>query len=237
MVSAQMQRVLHKVKKRFVILLFIVALLTTYFITNTIQKTRSVDGVVSSSSVATTEHGWNLIVVNQSYMVPEDWKITLTELSSGECVDSRINKELQRMLNDAREEGVYPEVVSGYRTSKKQQELMHEKIEELMSEGYFLMDATREAVKWVSEVGHSEHQTGLAVDLNADGVNSAGYEVYEWLENNAWEYGFILRYPEDKTDITGVSYEPWHYRYVGKDASADIYKQDICLEEYIGTLK
>ena len=79
-------------------------------------------------------------------------------------------------------------------------------------------------------------QTGLAVDINADGVNSSGQQVYAWLADNAWKYGFILRYPEDKTEITKTDYEPWHYRYVGKEAAKEIYESGLCLEEYIGMM-
>ena len=96
--------------------------------------------------------------------------------------------------------------------------------------------AQAEALKWVNQVGYSEHQSGLAVDINADGIHSAGYEVYDWLAQNAWQYGFILRYPEDKTDITGTSYEPWHYRYVGVEAAQAITQQGVCLEEYLGAV-
>ena len=82
--------------------------------------------------------------------------------------------------------------------------------------------------------GTSEHELGLAVDINADNVNSTGQEVYDWLLQNAWRYGFIQRYPADKTDITGISNEPWHYRYVGLEAAEEITQQGICLEEYLG---
>lgn len=74
---------------------------------------------------------------------------------------------------------------------------------------------------------------GLAVDINADGIHSAGREVYRWLDQNAYRYGFILRYPSDKTGITGISNEPWHYRYVGVTAAAEIRRQNLCLEEYL----
>ena len=94
--------------------------------------------------------------------------------------------------------------------------------------------APAQRLRWVAAVGYSEHQTGLAVDINADGVHSAGYQVYEWLAGNAWKYGFILRYPSDKEEITGTAYEPWHYRYVGKEAAAEIHRQGVCLEEYLG---
>lgn len=85
----------------------------------------------------------------------------------------------------------------------------------------------------MSVPGTSEHQLGLAVDINADGIHSAGYEVYEWLEQNAHNYGFIYRYPPDKTEVTGVENEPWHYRYVGAEAAKEIHQKGICLEEYV----
>ena len=84
--------------------------------------------------------------------------------------------------------------------------------------------------------GTSEHQLGIAVDINADTTKSSSDDVYNWLAENAHTYGFIKRYPSNKTDITGVINEPWNYRYVGKEAASKIYSQGICLEEYIDTL-
>lgn len=110
---------------------------------------------------------------------------------------------------------------------------MDDKIKEFIDQGESAAQAKKDAKKWVNPVGYSEHQTGLAMDINADGVNSTGEEVYTWLKEHAWEYGFILRYPDGKTDITGTDYEPWHYRYVGKDAAKEIYKKGLCLEEYL----
>ena len=93
------------------------------------------------------------------------------------------------------------------------------------------------AEQWVAIPGTSEHQLGIAVDINADTTKSSRDDVYNWLEENAHTYGFIKRYPSNKTDITGVINEPWHYRYVGKEAASAIYSQGICLEEYIETLE
>lgn len=218
----------RKGKKRILCLLFIVLLLIVVkvFIGNS--------GIWGQS--ASMEHGWNLMLVNQDYRVPRNYKVELTELSNGQSVDSRIYPSLQQMFDDMRAQGVYPTVASGYRTSKKQQSLMDEKIESFIAQGYSRSDATTEALKWVSAVGYSEHQMGLAVDINANCVNSTGKQVYDWLADNAWEYGFILRYPADKTEITHTSYEPWHYRYVGTEAAKVIFEQSICLEEYIEML-
>lgn len=175
-----------------------------------------------------------LMLVNSTHALPEGYTVDLTELSNGQSVATLIYPALQQMLDDARSQGIYPVVASGYRTPEKQQSLMDEKIQSLMEQGYSQESAQAEALKWVNQVGYSEHQSGLAVDINADGIHSAGYEVYDWLAQNAWQYGFILRYPENKTDITGTSYEPWHYRYVGVEAAQAITEQGVCLEEYLG---
>ena len=96
--------------------------------------------------------------------------------------------------------------------------------------------AKKKAEEWVAVPGTSEHQLGIAVDINADGINSYGDEVYEWLLANSYKYGFIKRYPEDKTNITGIINEPWHYRYVGEKAAEEMVKNNLCLEEYLGEL-
>ena len=101
-----------------------------------------------------------------------------------------------------------------------------------MNEGYSRSRAERTAKKWVAVPGTSEHQLGIAVDINADKTKSTNDEVYTWLAKNAHNYGFILRYPLGKEDITGSEYEPWHYRYVGTEAAEEIFNNHICLEEY-----
>lgn len=182
---------------------------------------------------ATGEKGWNLILVNDEYHVPQNYAVELTQLDNGERVDKRIYPDLQEMFDAAEEEGIYMIVAEGYRTQEDQQELMDEKVEEYQEKVLVKFVAKWFAEKWVAVPGTSEHQLGIAVDINADGILSAGSEVYAWLAEHAHEYGFIQRYPEDKTEITGISYEPWHYRYVGEDVAAEIYEENICLEEYL----
>lgn len=180
-----------------------------------------------------SEEEWCLILVNQEHFVPEDYEVDLVELSNGQCVDRRIYPALQEMFDVARGEGIYPVVASGYRTAQKQQSLMDEKIIAYMAKGCSVQEAKKKAEIWVAAVGTSEHQLGICVDINADGVHSAGNEVYEWLDENGYRFGFIKRYPEDKTEITGIRNEPWHYRYVGRKAAAEIYHRGVCLEEYL----
>ena len=134
------------------------------------------------------------------------------------------------MLEAAREgnRGELPLVVSGYRTAEKQQSLYDEKIAEYRKEGYSESEAEELAKQWVAVPGYSEHQLGFAVD-----INGASYDVYLWLQENSYKYGFIFRYPGDKTQITGVAEEVWHYRYVGVEAAVRMHEQGLCLEEYL----
>lgn len=176
---------------------------------------------------------WNLILVNHSHPIPTYYSIELTDLENGRQVDSRIYSDLQQMFDDARIQGIYPIVGEGYRTAEEQQALLTEKIEAYLDEGYDEDEATELAKEWVAVPGYSEHQIGLAVDINADESMSTNEEVYQWLAENAYQYGFILRYPEGKENFTGTTYEPWHYRYVGKKAASRIYAKRICLEEYL----
>lgn len=217
--------------------------LSTGTVTNTDFNTDSVADTQSNDnetvSTADTQSNtdvaeWFLILVNKWIYLPDDYEAELTELSNGQSVDKQIYPALQKMFDAARSNGVYPVVVSGYRTAEEQQSLLDEKIADYKAEGYSSKDAITKAEAWVAVPGTSEHQLGIAVDINADGINSTGQEVYEWLDQNSYKFGFIRRYPPDKTDITGVINEPWHYRYVGAAAATEMYNRGICLEEYLG---
>lgn len=182
---------------------------------------------------AGADEAWNLILVNKDNAIPDNYNVNLVEVEGGERVDERIYEPLMEMLNAAREGdwGELPMVVSGYRTQEKQQSLYDEKIKKFKKEGYSDSEAVKQAEQWVAVPGHSEHQLGFAVD-----INGATYDVYLWLQENSYKYGFIFRYPGSKTDITGTAEEVWHYRYVGKEAAKEIYERGICLEEYLGDL-
>lgn len=176
---------------------------------------------------------WNLVIVNRWNEMPEDYDVELMELSNGQKIDKRIYPYLQEMFDAARAEGIYPIVREGYRTAKEQQATFDEKVQAYINEGYSRSKAEKAAKEWVALPGTSEHQLGLAVDINADKSKCDNNEVYAWLAENAHEYGFILRYPQGKTEITGTGYEPWHYRYVGVEAAQEIYANKMCLEEYL----
>lgn len=176
---------------------------------------------------------WNLLLVNNTYGIPKDYKIELTELSNGKSVDSRIYPDLQAMFDDMRSVGIYPVVSEGYRTAAEQEAMMDDKVKTYINEGCSKNKAKQLAAQTVAKVDHSEHQLGLAVDINGDENFSSNEDVYAWLAENAYKYGFILRYPQDKQNITGFEFEPWHYRYVGIIAATEIHSKEICLEEYL----
>lgn len=226
-------------KKRKII---IIVLLIFIFISSAIGiKTISGDNTIPlfSDSVLIFEEDkpkeWNLVLVNSENSLPKNYDIELTKLSNGVCVDERIYPPLQQMFDDARSQGVNPTVREGFRTRTAQEEIMQNRINKYISEGYSKAEAKNKASEEVASPGTSEHELGLAVDINA-GKGSSAEQVYSWLSKNAYKYGFILRYPSGKEAITGIEYEPWHYRYVGKEAAKEIYNKQITLEEYLKEL-
>lgn len=182
---------------------------------------------------ADTSLGWNLILVNRDNRVPDGYKVELTKLSNGEKVDSRIYPSLQKMFDDARASGLELFVREGYRTRQEQKTIMEERIQKYQEEGCSRREAKKLAKEYVAAPGTSEHELGISVDINADNSKCSSDAVYAWLAKNAHKYGFIKRYPSDKTEITGTKNEPWHYRYVGKKAAAEMLEKGLCLEEYI----
>ena len=184
---------------------------------------------------ADMEHGWKLILVNKDNYIPKDYKVKLLTLSNGKKVDARIYPKLQEMFDAARASGINLHVAEGYRSEEEQEDMMEEKIESFIEKGKSEGEAKKLARKWVALPGTSEHQLGIAVDINSQ-ISTPSGPLYSWLANNSYKYGFILRYPPNKVSITGVKYEPWHFRYVGKSAAAQIHRQGICLEEYVENL-
>lgn len=189
------------------------------------------------NSVANTSGEWNLILVNRSHYIPNNYQVELTELSNGKKVDSRIYPKLQQMFDDARSEGLSLFVREGYRTTKEQQQIMQDKIKEYENQGYSKNKARKMAEEYVATPGTSEHQLGLSVDINADTTKCSSDKVYQWLDENAYKYGFVKRYATDKVTITGISNEPWHYRYVGDETAKVMKEENLCLEEYLQKYK
>ncbi len=170
--------------------------------------------------------------------MPDGYKVTLKQLKNGQAVDERCYPDLQKMIDDCRAAGLSPVICSSYRSPETQERLFNNKVTYYTNLGYSFRNAETEAAKSIAVPGTSEHHLGLAVDIvdiNNQNLDSSQEKtaVQRWLMEHSWEYGFILRYPSEKSNITGIIYEPWHYRYVGKEAAKKIYDQGICLEEYL----
>lgn len=206
------------------IILILISLVAVFFIAGELSE---------GPSEATMRYGWELMLVNEDNKVPDGYVPDLLTLSNGEKVDRRIYPHLQEMFDDMRKEGHRPLVRSGYRSEAEQEEILQDKCEVYINEGHTRLVAKQLALQWVALPGTSEHQLGIAVDINPDYSMTKGWGFYDWLEENSYKYGFIKRYPADKVDITGISNESWHYRYVGKEVAKIMYEENLCLEEYI----
>jgi len=181
---------------------------------------------------------WQLLLVNPWNEMPEDYEVHLKTLPDGMKVDEKAYDDLTAMLQACRDAGLAPKICSAYRTQSKQTYLYNNKIARLRKAGYSKEAALEEAGRWVARPGTSEHQLGLAVDIVSTSYQALTKKQektaeQKWLMEHCWEYGFILRYPNDKSEITGIGYEPWHYRYVGAEIAQDVRKSGLCFEEYL----
>ena len=202
----------------------------------------TIDGVAHFFSSA----GAPILLVNPWYTVPAGYTPDLVELStsistSGQKVDRSCYDALLQMIADCNKECPKVCVVSSYRTHEYQEGLFQKKVNFYLNQGYGQEEAVELAGTVVAVPGTSEHQLGLAVDIidtRSWNLNEgqADLPAQQWLMENSWKYGFILRYPKDTTDSTGIIYEPWHYRYVGKEVAKEIHDLGITLEEYITSL-
>lgn len=189
---------------------------------------------------------WSLLLTNVSHPLPEGYAPELASVGSNsrngtQYLDARVADAMAQMLAAAREDGIDLVVRSAYRSTEEQTALFNSMKQSYLDAGMSEEEALAETKKWRNVPGTSEHETGLSADivgeddLNAElvpALSERGWAV--WLKEHAAEYGFILRYPSDKTEITGTAFEPWHYRYVGVEDAKKIMAQGICLEEYLG---
>jgi len=181
---------------------------------------------------------WSLLLVNPDHPLPDGFEVSLVTVYESHRVDTRILEQAQNMFNEAKLRGISLFPCSAYRTVDYQRELFEEQIQQQEAAGLSKEDAAAIAATFVAVPGTSEHHTGLAMDIVTLDyqVLDEGFEqteAFRWLDENAFKYGFILRYPRDKQDITGITYEPWHYRYVGVEHAAFIKERGVCLEEYL----
>lgn len=185
------------------------------------------------------ERPWYLQLVNDLNPIEDGYVPKLAAFDAETSVDERILKPLKTMIRDAEKAGLKPYVCSGYRTAEYQKELYNRYMGNAVRAGKTYWEALEETRKCTAYPGRSEHGMGLAVDiisLSYTGLDEKQQETPEakWLAANCHKYGFILRYPVGKTDITGIIYEPWHYRYVGGEDATKIMESGLTLEEYLG---
>ena len=177
-------------------------------------------------------------IVNSNYTLPANYKPTLAEAvkGSGVYLDYRVAPYYQQMYDAALADGITLTPVSGYRSYERQQRNFENRIKENMDAGMDKTEATKSAATVIMVPGSSEHNAGLAMDICSLAQSFENYDEFEWLDQHAAEYGFILRYPKDEKsrNITGVIYEPWHYRFVGIETAKEIKERGITLEEYLG---
>lgn len=181
---------------------------------------------------------WYLVVVNSKNPMEKGYVPELTKLESEVYVDSRIAEATGQMLKDARDAGLHILVCSAYRSVERQEQVFDESLKERLKNGMGYWEAFSDNRRSVAEPGTSEHALGLSLDLISNQYTELdeGQESTDeakWLKENCYKYGFILRYPPEKTAITEITYEPWHYRYVGVEDATKIMELGITLEEYL----
>ncbi len=180
---------------------------------------------------------WRLLLVNADNPVPDDYTFELSNIDNIRKFDSRAIDHLEKLIEDCRRET--RDVIwaqSTYRDENEQNTVFNNKVQEYMDLGNSREEAEKLAATVTSRPGTSEHHVGLAVDFNYAKTDFENTATFKWLAENAHKYGFILRYPKGKESITNIVYEPWHFRYVGKEHAEVIKSKGFCLEEYINYL-
>ena len=182
---------------------------------------------------------WNMTLVNAENPMQEGYVPELAEVENGYSVDARIAEDLNAMLAAARADGCQPQICSAYRSVEKQVQVFNDTVNSWINQGSSFWDAYQRTTQEVALPGTSEHGIGLAVDIVSNqyaelDAKQAETKEAQWLQEHCYEYGFILRYPPEKQSLTGIIYEPWHYRYVGREMAQKIKESGLTLEEYLG---
>lgn len=189
---------------------------------------------------------WFLRLVGTKNPLPDGFKVDLSVIntsytrygkkSDSLLFDSRAVAELVQMVEDANKQGIKLTVYSPYRSIERQREIYENRVDEKIKTGLTRSEAMAVAAQRITPPGCSEHNLGLACDMNIADDSFTGTKECNWLIKNAENYGFVMRYPEHKVSITGVDYESWHYRYVTVPHAKKMNELDMCLEEYIDWL-
>lgn len=188
--------------------------------------------------IVTEDEAYKTMLVNITHPMPDGYTVELVTVDSrGYKMDVRAAEDMKQMLADAEAEGLSPIICSSYRSVDRQITLFNNQVKKQQGFGLDYDAAFEKAKTVVAYPGTSEHHTGLAADIVAKSHqvlddSQENTAEQKWLMENSWKYGYVLRYPSDKSDLTKIIYEPWHYRYVGKEVAQYLYENDLCLEEY-----
>ena len=181
---------------------------------------------------------WELRLANFENILPEDFEVEVANIDETRQFDARAIKYLNQMVNDMRKDGISNIwVQSAYRSVERQKELYDNSVKKYLAQGKTQEQAEKLTDEYINKPGSSDHNLGLAVDFNYVDNKFEDLKGFKWLQENAENYGFILRYPKDKEEITKISYESWHWRYVGEEHAKEMNKLNMCLEEYIEYLQ
>lgn len=201
-----------------------------------VPETKAAEKKSATVIPITDAEKWNLAIINTKYPLPDSYAPTLSNAINGSNIqlDSRVSEHYAEMYATAKLSGCVLTPYSGYHTYALQENTFNRKVNFYVNKGMSAEEANQKASAQVLPAGCSEHNAGLAMDIVSASSDFINTKEYKWLCENAHNYGFILRYPEDKTAITGMNFEPWHWRYVGTQAAKEMKEKNQCLEEYLG---
>lgn len=185
--------------------------------------------------VEVNDSNWQLVVVNGTREFPSTYEPELAQIfSTGKYLDARVTPHYEEMYNAAKKDGIILTPYSAYRSYERQKNNYNHLTETYMADYHLSReDAAKKAATVILPPGTSEHNLGLCMDVCNVYDSFVNQKEYTWLTENAYKYGFILRYPKGKEDVTGIVFEPWHWRYVGVEWAKKIRDSGLCLEEYL----
>ena len=180
---------------------------------------------------------WRLILINKQHPIPDSYEFTLGTITGNMQCDERIIEDLMLMMQAALQDGIHLVIASPYRGIAHQERLFKRRVDSYVRGGLSYLDAYKRTAQTINVPGSSEHEAGLALDIVSRDyryLNAAFFDTAagQWLSAHSYEHGFILRYPLGKEYITSIQFEPWHFRYVGKEAAKLIWEEGLTLEEF-----